>query len=89
MAQDNCVGIRFYYAIDENNKMIGLNRVESSEMQIDFKRNEVQIIRFSGNPDAKLSPPKQIDQQEARLEKFELFENLRPFKPLFLPVNVK
>lgn len=82
-------GETLYYAIDENNKMIGLNRVESSEMQIDFKRNEVQIIRFSGNPDAKLSPPKLIDQQEARLEKFELFENLRPFKPLFLPVNVK
>ena len=76
-------GETLYFALDDNQKMIGLNRVESSEMQIDFKRNEVQIIRFSGNPDAKLSPPKAIDLKEARLEKFELFDLKRPLKPKF------
>lgn len=82
-------GETLYFALDDNQKMIGLNRVESSEMKIDFQKNEVQVIRFSGNPDAKLSPPKVIDLKEARLEKFELFENNRPLKPSFSPLNVK
>ncbi|MFN3589104.1 MAG: OstA-like protein, partial [Spirosomataceae bacterium] len=82
-------GETLYFALDDNQKMIGLNRVESSEMRIDFQRNEVQIIRFSGNPDAKLSPPKVIDLKEARLEKFELFEVIRPLKPELSPLNVK
>ncbi|TDE16382.1 OstA-like protein [Dyadobacter psychrotolerans] len=59
-----------YYAIDEKQKMIGLNRVECGKMNLIFEDNRVRRIAFVGKPDGQLIPPTKIKPQERELEGF-------------------
>ena len=59
-----------YYAIDDKEKMIGLNRVECGKMNLLFEENRVHRISFVGKPDGKLIPPKQIKPLERNLDGF-------------------
>jgi len=59
-----------YYAIDDKEKMIGLNRVECGKMNLLFLDNRVNRISFLGKPDGRLIPPKQIKPLERQLDGF-------------------
>lgn len=59
-----------YYAIDDKEKMIGLNRVECGKMNLLFLDNRVHRISFLGKPDGRLIPPKQIKPLERQLDGF-------------------
>ncbi|CAG5072852.1 LPS-assembly protein LptD [Dyadobacter sp. CECT 9623] len=59
-----------YYAVDDKQKNIGLNRVECGRMNLLFKENRVEKISFVGKPDGKLIPPMKIKQPERQLEGF-------------------
>ena len=59
-----------YYAIDDKEKNIGLNRVECGKMNLVFVDNRVQRIAFVGKPDGRLIPPSKIKPAERELEGF-------------------
>jgi lipopolysaccharide export system protein LptA len=59
-----------YYAIDDKQKMIGLNRVECGKMNLLFVDNRVNRIAFITKPDGKLIPPRQIKPAERQLDGF-------------------
>jgi lipopolysaccharide export system protein LptA len=63
-------GESVYYAIDDKQKMIGLNRVICGRMNLQFTENQVRRIAFIGKPDGQLIPPSRIKPQERQLEGF-------------------
>ncbi|QJW90068.1 hypothetical protein HNV11_12135 [Spirosoma taeanense] len=73
-------GQSIYYAVDETNKLIGLNHVECSRMNIEFADNKVGRIRFYGQPDAELIPPKEITDEAKQLDGFRWREAEKPNK---------
>ncbi|AKD58583.1 hypothetical protein SD10_16615 [Spirosoma radiotolerans] len=73
-------GQSLYYAVDEKNKLIGLNHVESSRMNIEFNDNKVGKIRFYGHPDSQLIPPKELTPEVQQLDGFRWREVEKPTK---------
>lgn len=73
-------GQSIYYALDDRNKLIGVNHVECSKMNIRFRENQVKRITFIGKPDAKLVPPKELTNSANRLDGFKWRESERPTK---------
>ena len=73
-------GQSIYYALDDRNKLIGVNHVECSKMNIRFRENQVKRITFVGKPDAKLVPPKELTNSANRLDGFNWRESERPTK---------
>lgn len=69
-----------YYALDETNKMVGLNRVLSSKMNLKFADRKVKRISFLGAPESKLIPPQEIDDKSRKLPDFDWKINLKPRK---------
>ncbi len=67
-----------YFALDEKNKIIGMNRVECGRMTLNFKEGEVKRIAFVGKPDASLTPPPKITPANRELDGFNWRLNLRP-----------
>lgn len=73
-------GQSIYYAVDDKNKLIGLNHVESSRMNIEFANNKVGQIRFYGRPDAQLVPPQEFTDDAQKLDGFRWREAEKPTK---------
>ena len=73
-------GESIYYALDDKNKMIGLNHVECSKMALQFKEKKVNRISFVGSPESRLVTPKEISVEETKLEHFEWKEKNKPTK---------
>jgi lipopolysaccharide export system protein LptA len=73
-------GQSIYYAVDDKNKMIGLNYVECSRMNIEFADSKVGRIRFYGQPDARLVPPGEITSEDKELDGFRWREVEKPTK---------
>jgi lipopolysaccharide export system protein LptA len=63
-------GESVYYAIDDKQKNIGLNRVDCGRMNLLFAENQVRKISFIGKPDGRLIPPSKIKQPERQLDGF-------------------
>ncbi len=90
-------GESLYFALDEKNKIVGLNMVQCSSMQFDFGSKKIKQITFRGNPESTLIPPKEIAKTDMNLEKFEWKTKLKPtkksivspkFKQLTSPPNI-
>lgn len=73
-------GQSIYYALNDNNKLIGLNHVECSRMNIEFNANKVGRIRFYGHPDSQLVPPKEFTGDNQELDGFRWREAEKPTK---------
>jgi lipopolysaccharide export system protein LptA len=71
-------GQSIYYALDDKNKMIGLNHVECSKMNLEFANNKVGQIRFYGRPDAQLIPPKEFTEDSQQLDGFRWRDTEKP-----------
>ena len=69
-----------YYAVDDKQKNIGLNRVECGRMNLLFEDNRVQRIAFIGKPDGKLIPPSKIKPAERQLDGFNWRISEKPTK---------
>lgn len=63
-------GQSIYFVIDDKNVFTGMNRVDCSKMTIEFKKNRVGRIRFYGQPDGTLTPPKQLTEDKKKLDGF-------------------
>lgn len=75
-------GESIYYAIDDNEVVIGLNRVLCGKMNIKFQEDKVHRIAFLGRPDGKLIPPHEIKAGERTLEGFNWRIEKKPTKSI-------
>ena len=73
-------GQTIYYGQDENNKFIGVNRAESSDLLIGLKENEIETITFVNDPDATLYPLNELKPDELLLGGFNWKIEFRPLK---------
>lgn len=71
-------GESLYFALDDKNKMIGLNKVECSQMRFNFEDKKIKQIAFSGNPESMLIPPNEILKDDLKLSKFEWKKDRKP-----------
>ncbi len=70
-------GQTIYYARDKGD-LIGLNRAESSKLQIQFRDGKVFRISFLGQPEGKLTPLGQVTEEQRHLPGFDWKEAIRP-----------
>lgn len=73
-------GESIYHALKEDTALMGLNKVQCSDMRIQFLNSELQSITFYVQPDAVFIPPKEIKADETKLKGFDWKINLRPRK---------
>lgn len=73
-------GESIYYALDEGNHTIGLNKVLCSEMTLSFQQKKVKRIIFKGNPESKLIPPVEIKENDHKLDSFDWQYENKPKK---------
>ncbi len=73
-------GQSIYFAVDEKNKLVGLNHVECSRMTILFVRSQVNKIRFYGRPDAQFVPPHEFSDEKKQLDGFRWRTDEKPTK---------
>ena len=71
-------GQTLYYARETEDKIIGLNRAECSNISIQFKDGKIFKIVFLKKPVGQLKPLHQINEEEKRLSGFTWKINLRP-----------
>ncbi|MEM0993394.1 MAG: OstA-like protein, partial [Bacteroidota bacterium] len=67
-----------YYALDEADAYVGVNKTISSSMVLLFGNNEVEQIKFFKQPTAKLEPMATADHNALKLEGFRWVTEGRP-----------
>jgi lipopolysaccharide export system protein LptA len=67
-----------YYVLDDFNKLIGINKTESSYMTLLLQDNQVSSILISGKPKAAMSPEDKISVNDIKLRNFNWQIALRP-----------
>jgi lipopolysaccharide export system protein LptA len=67
-----------YYALDDANAYINVNKVECSEMLMYFGNNKVEKIKFFNQPKAKSLPMRTTNHKEIQLKGFKWIINERP-----------
>lgn len=83
-------GESVYFAANEENKPMGLNRVECGRMTLNFKSNQVHRIQFVGQPDGRFIPPQSITIDDKELDGFSWRIKEKPTKNEILSkVNIK
>lgn len=80
-------GEAIYYAQDDSMAYIGVNKVQSSRIDIRLRANTVDKISFMGAPDAQLDPIQTIDPSDFILSGFSWYGHLRPKRSLFRPYS--
>ncbi len=80
-------GESIYFALDDQNKLIGLNRVVCSKMRLNFADKKVKRISFMGAPESKLIPPHEIDNEVIELENFSWDIDKKPSKKSVIGSN--
>ncbi|NQU51234.1 MAG: hypothetical protein HQ522_01720 [Bacteroidetes bacterium] len=70
-------GQTLYYAREEEG-IIGLNRAESSTIEISFKEGKIYKIKFVKSPEGELKPILELTNEEKKLEGFEWKVKQRP-----------
>lgn len=73
-------GESVYFAANEENKPMGMNRVECAKMTLNFKRNQVQRIQFVGQPEGRFIPPQGIKADDKQLDGFNWRIKEKPTK---------
>lgn len=67
-----------YFAMDQDDAYVGVNKSESAEIRINLKDNAVERIRFFGKPTNNLTPMHKATEGDFRLEGFNWRDELRP-----------
>lgn len=73
-------GESVYFAANEENKPMGMNRVECAKMTLNFKRNQVHRIQFVGQPDGRFIPPQGVKAEDKQLDGFNWRIKEKPTK---------
>ncbi|WP_162628134.1 OstA-like protein [Arcticibacterium luteifluviistationis] len=80
-------GESIYYALDDYNKLIGLNRVQCGTMRLNFIDRKVKRISFMGSPESKLIPPFEIKSEQKELPNFSWKIDTKPTKEQVIGSN--
>lgn len=67
-----------YYALDDKNAYIGVNKMICSDMLVYFGDNKVDNIRFYSQPKATMYPMKQADHSGLQLKGYKWQKDKRP-----------
>nr|MBS0038449.1 hypothetical protein [Saprospiraceae bacterium] len=67
-----------YFAMDEEDAYIGVNKSESSEISLIFEESELESIKFYGNFTSNLTPMDMATRQSFRLKGFNWNVDRRP-----------
>ena len=67
-----------YYAIDEEDAYIGVNKTLCSKMMVFLEENTVTKIVFFDNPQARFYPIQKAEHDELRLDGFQWRSDIRP-----------
>lgn len=67
-----------YYAIDDDGKYIGVNKMSGNNMLIFLKDNEIQTITFIKDPQGEMSPLKDVSPKDVILKGFNWRITERP-----------
>lgn len=67
-----------YYAIDDNGKYIGVNKMSGNNMLIFLKENTLSTITFIKDPEGTLSPLKEVSPKDVILKGFNWRVKERP-----------
>lgn len=71
-------GQTIYYALDEEDKYIGVNRGESSDLLINFEESEIQEISYLNDANATFFPMGELTADELKLKGFSWRIDQRP-----------
>jgi lipopolysaccharide export system protein LptA len=71
-------GESIFFALDDKQKMVGMNRVQCSKLTLYFKDSKAQRSTFVGKPDAEFMPPKKITEDNKHLQGFRWRANEKP-----------
>ena len=67
-----------YYAKDENDKLVGINKASSDVIDMRFKNKELNRVVFISAVTGKMLPFRQATEQDRRLRSFKWREERRP-----------
>jgi lipopolysaccharide export system protein LptA len=67
-----------YYVMDEDSLLIGINRMETNEMRVFLKNNEIEELRFYDYPDGKFWAEKELPMNDRKLKDFRWLVVYRP-----------
>ncbi len=73
-------GQSVYYAKDKDNKYVGVNRSDCSDMMILLKDNKVSMISLITSPDATFYPISELTPNELKLKDFNWLIKKEPLK---------
>jgi lipopolysaccharide export system protein LptA len=71
-------GKSIYFIRDDDKKLIGVNFIECTNMELYFKDNKVDRIWFFDDPVGKIHPPMTLKESETKLENFKWDIAYRP-----------
>jgi hypothetical protein len=64
--------------MDEDTLLIGINRMETTEMKLFLKNNEIEELRFYDYPDGKFWSDKELPIGDRKLKDFRWLDIYRP-----------
>ena len=67
-----------YYVMDEDTLLIGINRMETTEMKLFLENNEIEELRFYDYPDGKFWADKELPVNDRKLKDFRWLDAYRP-----------
>ncbi len=67
-----------YFVRDENNNLVGVNLISSSDMRLDFSSNGISNIVYMGRPKASLNPVEKVSKRALFLRNFKYYDDWRP-----------
>jgi len=73
-------GQTIYYGKNKEDKMVGVNRAECSNLMIYVKDNQVKGVTLINQPDATFYPIRELSTRELRLKGFHWLHEKRPEK---------
>ena len=73
-------GESIYYILEQDSLLVGMNRILSSDIRIDFFNNELDKIRTRPKTEGSLIPPHEIREENERLSGFAWQADRRPTK---------
>ncbi|MCL1850177.1 MAG: hypothetical protein FWF70_02040 [Bacteroidetes bacterium] len=67
-----------YYVMDDDSLLIGINRMETTEMKMFLDNNEIEELRFYDYPDGKFWSDKELPMKDRKLKDFRWLDAYRP-----------
>lgn len=76
-----------YYVMDDDTLLIGINRMETNELKMFLKNNEIEELRFYDYPDGKMWAEKELPMSDRQLKDFRWLDFYRPKRIADIFVN--